>query len=208
MFGKVITGILVFGLATSAHAGLINLVQNGEFSDTAINPAKWNPTEVAHWDSSEGEIEIWNESFQWGTDLGSDGLATGQHAEITWKTDKSEIWTTFVIPEWFAAGSTAHFSFDYQNRKSSGILASVNVNGKAATPFSVSSDGSWQRMSTGIDGLVSGDNVQLLFRSQGGGSSGAHIDQVEFNVAVPVPGTVALLGLGLAGLGFSRRKTA
>lgn len=208
-FKALATGLLAFGLTTTvAQAGLINLVQNGEFEDTSgQDPRTWAPVKgVPNWNSSEGRVEIWAESFQWGKDLGSDGLATGQHAEITWNTDKASIWTEFVIPETFAYGSTALFSFDYQNRKSSGILANVLVNGSSVARASGSSAGSWSAMNLDVTGLSAGDNVRLLFQSDGGGSSGGHIDQVEFNVAVPIPGTVALLGLGLAGVGFSRRK--
>jgi hypothetical protein len=205
------TGLLAFGLMTNvAHAGLMNLVKNGEFETTGVTPGTWKPVaDVPHWNSDEGKIEIWAESFQWGKRKGSDGLATGQHAEITWRTDKADkanIWTQFVIPETFSYGSTALFSFDYQNRKSKGILGSIEVNGKGVKSFSGSSTGVWKAMSLDVAGLSAGDNVRLLFQSNGGGSSGGHIDQVEFNVAVPIPGTVALLGLGLAGLGFSRRK--
>ncbi|MFT4874498.1 PEP-CTERM sorting domain-containing protein [Congregibacter sp.] len=214
MFSKpflTLTALMTFGFAsTFAQAGLINLVQNGEFENTGVKPGRWAPVgDVPHWYSGEGKIEIWAESFQWGKQKGSDGLATGQHAEITWRTDKvdkANIWTQFVIPKAFSYGSTALFSFDYQNRKSKGILGSVEVNGKEFASFSGSSAGSWSAMNLDVAGLSAGDNVRLLFQSQGGGSSGGHIDQVEFNVAVPIPGTVALVGLGLAGLGFSRRK--
>jgi hypothetical protein len=213
---NILAGIAAYGLSVSfAQAGLINLVHNGEFDRTGAQPSTWAPiADVAHWYSTEGKIEIWAESFQWGSDLGSDGLATGQHAEITWKTDKASISTSFVIPEVFADGSTALFSFDFQNRASSGVLGSVMVNGNEAASFSGSSPGSWAAINLDIAGLSAGDNVELLFRSKGGGSSGAHIDQVAFLIdsqrpsllrvrEVPTPATFALLGLGLAGLGWT-----
>jgi hypothetical protein len=205
---NILAGIAAYGLSVSfAQATLMNLVQNGEFEVTGSQPSTWAPiADVADWYSTEGMIEIWAESFQWGRDLGSDGLATGQHAEITWNTDKASIGTSFVIPEAFAYGSTALFSFDYQNRASSGVLGSVMINGSEAASFSGSSPGSWAAMNLEIAGLSAGDNVELLFRSQGGGSSGAHIDQVAFNVEVPLPGTLALLSLGLMGLSTRRKR--
>lgn len=215
MIKKLLIGLLTFGLATSlAQAGIINLVQNGEFEVTPNNPRTWTPfDDVAHWNTGEEKLEIWAESFQWDGDKGSDGLATGQHAEITWNHDKNSIWTSFFIPENFLVGSTAVFSFDYRNRRSAGIESQVVLNYQQASStellsYAGSSSEQWSGASFSIEGLSAGDNVALLFQSQGGRSSGAHIDQVEFNVAVPIPNTVALLGFGLAGLGFTRRKQA
>lgn len=209
---QLLTALLTLGLtAGTVQAGPINLVQNGEFETTGAHPRSWAPLlDVPSWYSTaERKIEIWAESFQWGTDLGSDGLKTGQHAEITWNTAKTSIGTNFVIPETFAAGSMALFSFDYQNRYSAGVLGRVMVNGSEAASFKGSSRSTWAAMNLDVKGLSAGDNVELLFSSQGGGSSGAHIDQVAFLVDtndVPVPATALLFGIGLAGLGYSRRK--
>lgn len=211
---QLLTALLTLGLtAGTAHAGLIDLVQNGEFETTGGQPRSWAPLlDVPSWYSTaERRIEIWAESFQWSNDLGSDGLKTGQHAEITWNTDRTSIGTKFVIPEAFAAGSMALFSFDYQNRYSAGVLGSVMVNGSEAASFNGSSRGSWAAMSLDVKGLSAGDKIELLFSSQGGRSSGAHIDQVAFLVEtnkVPVPATAFLFGIGLAGLGYSRHKKA
>lgn len=210
---QLLTGLLTFGLTIGmAQAGPIDLVQNGEFETTGVKPKTWSPLrDVSSWYSTERRIEIWAESFQWGNDLGSDGLKTGQHAEITWNSDKASIATTFFIPETFTVGSMAQFSFDYQNRKSSGVKGTVKVNGSDFANFAGSSNGSWSAMSLDIGGLSAGDSVELLFGSQGGSSSGAHIDQVAFLVdtnEVPSPATLSLFSLGLAGLGYSRRKKA
>jgi hypothetical protein len=210
---QLLTWLLTFGMIVGmAQAGSINLVQNGEFETTGVHPKSWSPLlDVPAWYSTEGKIEIWAESFQWRNDLGSDGLTTGQHAEITWRSDKASIATMFVIPETFIAGSLALFSFDYQNRKSSGVLGSVKVNGADFASFTGSSSGSWGFMSLDVSGLSAGDNIELLFGSLGGRSSGAHIDQVAFLVdtnEVSAPATLALLALGIAGLSYSRRKKA
>ena len=195
-------------LTSGAHAGLVDLVVNGEFEDSATRPARWAATRVTGWESSEGRIEIWNERFLWSRRPGSDGQGTGQHAEITWRSDRAGIWTSLVIPDWFVAGSDARFRFDHQNRSARGLWASVLVNDAQPLRFSASSRGEWALFDATIRNLSAGDEVRLLFESQRGRASGAHIDQVQFLVhgpnAVPLPGTAALLALGGAACGWRR----
>lgn len=206
----VLAGLGSLLLSSMAHAGLIDLVENGEFEDSAIKPDRWTATYVEGWESSEGRIEIWNQSFQWGARLGTDGEATGQHAEITWNHDRAEIWTHLLIPEWFVSGTDAHFRFDYQNRRAQGLWASVLINDADPLQFAVSSQNSWSLFESPIEGLNAGDNIKLLFKSQGGASMGAHIDQVQFLVqdpnAVPLPGTAALMLLGAGAFAWRRRE--
>lgn len=53
------------------------------------------------------------------------------------------------------------------------------------------------------------DPVHLRFTASGGDNIGMLLDNVRLTaVSVPEPGTLGLLGLGLAGLGFARRKRA
>lgn len=194
----------------------MNLVVNGEFEASRTNPLRWTATDVEGWESTEGKIEIWNESFLWDGRLGSDGQPTGQHAEISWKTDTASIWTSFTIPDWFD-GSEGLFRFNYQNRSARGLWARVLLPESAPQEFYVSSRNSWSLLDASIEGLSAGDAVKLMFTSDGGRSRGAHIDQVEFFIDatkdlrlqsqiadVPLPGSATLFALGAVVLGWRR----
>ncbi|ARU58037.1 PEP anchor domain-containing protein [Oleiphilus messinensis] len=66
---------------------------------------------------------------------------------------------------------------------------------------------SWTQFT--LELTATSDFMALSFGGQGANNSlGAFIDNVELTHVVPEPGTLALIGLGIAGIGLSMRKKA
>jgi hypothetical protein len=58
-----------------------------------------------------------------------------------------------------------------------------------------------------IPSLAAGKHYLQILREDHGGSTGYLIQMTADRTAVPAPGALALLGIGLAGLGFVRRRS-
>lgn len=208
---RAVAGLALAGLALSATAAPVQLVANGEFetiNNVAINPNTWYAlanANVPGWTGSTGSLEIWGENFL-NTAPGSDGLAHGKHLELALNS-ASEFVTQLVT---IAEDGSVDFSFDAWRRSGSGVLWSVTSNHGLNLGGTLNlADNDWHALPTWHFDVTADEVLTLRFQSVGGGSSGAHIDQVSmlFN-AVPEPQSLALLFAGLGMMGFlsARRK--
>jgi len=124
----------------------------------------------------------------------------------------------------FEAGMTINLSFDYvsSNRDAGIFLLGLTDGESEISPFApwwdpteaiqLLADGvlddSSQWMSMALSTTLTSDYDAIAFVVVMGGSSGLRgIDNINVST-VPEPATLALFGLGLAGIGFSRRKKA
>lgn len=211
-FSRAFAGIALAGLALSAAAAPVQLVVNGEFetiNNVAINANNWYAVANANvpgWTGSTGSLEIWGESFQ-NTAPGSDGLAHGKHLELAYNSASEFVTQTVNI----AQNGSVDFSFDAWRRSSSGVLWSItsdyglNLGGTLNL-----ADNNWHALPIWQFDVTTNDVLTLRFQSVGGGSSGAHIDQVSMLFspasAVPEPHPIALLFAGLGMMGFVLRR--
>ncbi len=82
-------GLILYGVASVSLATPIELVVNGEFENPDFT-GSWthvlNDT-VDGWSNSSGQMEFWNQGEIRSPSVGSDGLDTGQHHEVSWNGD-------------------------------------------------------------------------------------------------------------------------
>ena len=218
-------GLSVFGWSQFAEASVMQqLVVNGEFEDPTCNRS-WcaiNPANVPGWNTTDSAIEFWRQGSFRSPTQGSDGLATGQHLEINTHRGNRTITQEIFVPLNIDTGVAAQFSFDAWSRGNS--AGSYSVTGSASgvrvasTAIDMNRSG-WSENSHMFT-LIAGETVTLSFKAIGGVTP--HIDQVSLLIStlpealtsgvptpssdLPEPGTLALFGFGLAGLGAASRR--
>lgn len=200
------SALICLGLSSVAIAGSPNLVINGSFEDSSLNPGgSWSVlaggnTSIDGWITKGGGVDYLGTII-----AASDGMHsidinnTTPHGGIaqTFATNVGWIYTvefdmaanmfggvTPKIMRLNAAGDFADFEFDY-------VAAGATAQ-----------DPAWERMSWTF--TATGGNTELWFEGISGGVHGAALDNVVVTGAVPSPSAVALLGLG--GLFGSRRR--
>ena len=198
-------------IATAARATPVELVVNGEFEVPDVGSNTWegfDENAVPGWSTTGPYFEIWGSNFAPDVPLpanGTDDISHGQHHEIAYNSSSNLTIQDILI----TSDGFVDFSFDTWRRYATSISYTLtgSLSGTLANGTFEYADNDWYNISASGLSVSAGETFTMQFQSAGSNCCGAHIDQVSLlYTAVPEPTALALLGLGLAGIGFSARK--
>ena len=199
LLSSVLLAATAGSLSLAANA---NILVNGGFENPNINTGSWqyfSSSDVDGWNGSN--IEIWKNYNN------VSAFEGGQFAELNSHPGTGQAFTIFqdfstVQGQWYDV------SFAYRARANNNEAFQVDLNGTSNIESWLIDDHTTSQWSTFSGSFLADSSLSSIACTTvvpSTGTVGNFIDDVQVS-AVSEPATLALLGLGLAGLGFTRRR--
>lgn len=212
-------------LTTIAVNSQANLIDNGGFEAPDVNSNNWayftDDTQVDGWSFGNSSMEIWSTPF-----LGVNAYEGTQIAELNAHGANNQAYGFFQSFD-TVIGQSYNYSFAYSSRGNAeqsftaGILNATPLNNTVApyinldinvdSLFDDHTSGSWSIFNSTFTASSTTSAIFFISEDNLGDTTGNLLDAVSVTErtrinTIPEPSSIALLALGIIGLGVARKK--
>lgn len=197
---QLIGAVLACSMSTAATAGVI-FEDNFDSEAGAPGNHALNYNSFTNWSVSNGTVDVVS-SGGWGISCTG---GTGKCVDLDGSTGNAGIFTSTALT--LGPGDyTLSFDISGNQRYGSSDSLAVTLGGFFSDSYLLSPSDPWTTITHSFS-VAAATTSSFIFNHAGGDNIGIMLDNVSLSsVDVPEPGSIALFGLGILGLGFARRK--